>query len=128
MHPFNLTHHPAHNVAQVASPTQPLTPHLPRPDTPPKPIQVLDPTNETTPPLGKPAPRLASLAGKTVGFISNGKEGTAGFFAHLDRILREDFGVAEVVRRTKSNYSAPADPDIVDELRRWQAVVTGVGD
>ncbi len=92
------------------------------------PFQVLDPTNETTPPLGKTAPRLASLTGKTVGFISNGKEGTAGFFAHLDRILREDFGVAEVVRRTKSNYSAPADPDIVDELRRWQAVVTGIGD
>ncbi len=92
------------------------------------PLQVLDPTNETTPPLGKPAARLASLAGKTVGFISNGKEGTAGFFAHLDRILRQDFGVAEVIFRRKSNYSAPADLDIVDELRRWQAVVTGVGD
>ena len=91
-------------------------------------LQVLDPTNETAPPLGRPAPRLASLAGKTVGFISNGKEGTAGFFAHLDRMLREEFGVAAVIRRTKSNYSAPADTDIVDELRRWQAVVTGIGD
>jgi hypothetical protein len=91
-------------------------------------LQVLDPTNETTTPLGTPAPRLASLAGKTVGFISNGKEGTAGFFAHLDRILREDFGVADVIHRRKTNYSAPADPDIVDELRRWHAVVTGVGD
>jgi hypothetical protein len=92
------------------------------------PLQVLDPTNETTKLAGQPAPRLASLAGKTVGFIANGKEGTAGFFAHLDRVLREDFGVAEVIHRRKSNYSAPADPDIVDELRRWHAVVTGVGD
>jgi hypothetical protein len=91
-------------------------------------LQVLDPTNETVPALGQPASRLASLAGRTVGFISNGKEGTAGFFNHLDRILREEFGVAEVIRRVKSNYSAPADPDIVDELRRWQAVVTGIGD
>jgi len=91
-------------------------------------LQVLDPTNETPPPVGRPAPRLTSLAGKTVGVISNGKEGTAGFFAHLDRMLREEFGVAEVIRRVKSNYSAPADPDIVDELRRWQAVVTGIGD
>jgi hypothetical protein len=33
-----------------------------------------------------------------------------------------------VVRRRKSNYSAPADAHIVDELRRWQAVVTGIGD
>jgi hypothetical protein len=91
-------------------------------------LQVLDPTNETAPPVGKRAPRPASLAGKTVGFISNGKEGTTGFFAHLDRMLREDLGVAEVIRRVKSNYSAPADPDLVDELRRWQAVVTGIGD
>jgi len=91
-------------------------------------LQVLDPTNETVPPVGQPTPRLASLAGKTVGFISNGKEGTTGFFAHLDRMLRQELGVAEVIRRVKSNYSAPADPDIVDELRRWQAVVTGIGD
>ena len=91
-------------------------------------IQVLDPTNETLPPLGQLAPRLSTLAGKTVGFISNGKEGTQGFFAHLDRMLRDEFGVAEVVRRTKSNYSAPADPDIVDEIAHWHAVVTGIGD
>jgi hypothetical protein len=91
-------------------------------------LQVLDPTNETAPPVGKPARRPTSLAGKTVGFISNGKEGTTGFFAHLDRMLREQLGVAEVIRRVKSNYSAPADPDIVDELRRWHAVVTGIGD
>ena len=77
---------------------------------------------------GRVAPRVASLAGKTVGFISNGKEGTTGFFAHLERMLREELGVAEVIRRVKSNYSAPADPDIVDELRRWHAVVTGIGD
>ena len=91
-------------------------------------FQVLDPTNEVTPVVGQLAPRVASLAGKTVGFISNGKEGTTGFFAHLERMLREDLGVAAVIRRVKSNYSAPADPDIVDELRRWQAVVTGIGD
>ena len=30
--------------------------------------------------------------------------------------------------RTKSNYSAPADKHIVDEIAKWHAVVTGVGD
>jgi hypothetical protein len=80
------------------------------------------------PPLGQTAPRLTSLAGKTVGFISNGKEGTKGFFAHLDRMLRKEFGVADVIVRVKSNYSAPADRDIVDEIARWHAVVTGIGD
>jgi len=91
-------------------------------------LQVLDPTNETAPPLGKRAPRPTSLAGKTVGIISNGKEGTKGFFAHLDRMLRDEFGVANVVLRTKSNFSAPADAHIVDEIARWHAVVTGIGD
>jgi hypothetical protein len=80
-------------------------------------LQVLDPTNETAPPLGKPAPRLASLAGKSIGIISNGKDGTKGFFGHLDRMLREQFGVAAVVLRVKSNFSAPADPRIVDEIQ-----------
>jgi hypothetical protein len=91
-------------------------------------FQVLDPTNETAPPMGQPARRVVSLAGKTVGIISNGKEGAKRFFAHLDGMLRAEFGVAEVVLRTKSNFSAPADPDIVDEIARWHAVVTGIGD
>ena len=91
-------------------------------------FQVLDPTNETAAPLGQHAPRPGSLRGKTVGFISNGKEGTKGFFAHLDRMLRDEFGVAKVVSRTKSNYSAPADGHIVGEVANWDAIVTGIGD
>jgi len=91
-------------------------------------FQVLDPTNESPPPLGRIAPRPGSLRGKIVGFISNGKEGTKGFFAHLDRMLRDELGVANVVTRTKSNYSAPADGYIVGEIANWDAVITGIGD
>ena len=91
-------------------------------------FRVLDPTPEKSAPVGQLAPRLDTLAGKTVGFISNGKEGTKGFFAHLDRLLREEHGVAQVVMRTKSNYSAPADTHIVAEIRNWDAVISGIGD
>ena len=91
-------------------------------------IRVLDPTNEMKAAGIEPAPRLPSLAGKTVGFISNGKEGTKGYFTQLERMLRDDLGVADVIWRTKSNYSAPADAHIVDEARQWHAAVTGVGD
>ena len=91
-------------------------------------IRVLDPTNETKIAGIQPAPRPTSLEGKTVGFISNGKEGTKGYFAHVERLLREEFKVGDVVWRTKSNFSAPADKHIVDEISRWHAVVTGVGD
>jgi hypothetical protein len=91
-------------------------------------LRVYDPTHEKKATGIRPAPRLASLRGKTVGFISNGKEGTKGFFTHLDRMLRDDLGVAEVVWRQKTNYSAPADAHIVDEARQWHVAVTGIGD
>ena len=91
-------------------------------------IRVLNPTSEAVAESMEPAPRLTSLAGKTVGLISNGKEGTVGYFSHLDRMLRDEFGVAEVVVRVKSNYSAPADPAIVAEISQWDAVIAGIGD
>jgi hypothetical protein len=37
-------------------------------------------------------------------------------------------GAADVVWREKSNYSAPMDAHIVQELTNWHAVFTGVGD
>jgi hypothetical protein len=92
------------------------------------PLRVFDPTNEMKVAGVRPAPRLSSLRGKTVGFISNGKEGTKGYFTQLERMLRADLAVADVVWRTKSNYSAPADAHIVSEIKDWNAVVTGVGD
>ena len=91
-------------------------------------LRVLDPTNEMKGVGGQPAARPSSLQGKTVGFISNGKEGTKGYFGHLERMLRDELGVAHIIWRMKSNYSAPAEAAIVDEIKRWQAVVTGVGD
>ena len=91
-------------------------------------IRVLDPTHEMKPAGVQPALRLTSLQGKTVGFISNGKEGTKVYFTQLEAMLRTELGVADVVWRTKSNYSAPADASIVDAIKAWQAVVAGVGD
>ena len=36
--------------------------------------------------------------------------------------------VGEVVRVVKKNYSAPADTEIMNQVPKWDAVVTGVGD
>lgn len=92
------------------------------------PLRVLDPTNEMRAAGGRLAARPSSLKGKTIGFISNGKEGTKRYFTQLEGMLREEFGIAHVAWRTKSNYSAPADAHIIDEVPKWQAVITGVGD
>ena len=91
-------------------------------------IRVLNPTSKSMVVALEPAPRLQSLKGKTVGLISNGKEGTAGFFAHVDRLLRERYQVAEVILRTKSNYSAPAENEIIDDAKSWDLAITGLGD
>ena len=62
-------------------------------------LRVLDPTNEMKAAGTQPAARPSSLEGATVGFISNGKEGTKGYFVELERQFRDVFGVADVVWR-----------------------------
>ena len=91
-------------------------------------MEILDPTHEGESPNFAPAARLLSLEGATVGVISNGKRGTKPFFDALEQALVDRYGVATVVRRTKSNFSAPADADIMEEAKRWHALVAGVGD
>lgn len=91
-------------------------------------IEVLDPTHESEVSAFEMPARPTSLHGATVGFISNGKEGTKGFFSHLARILEGEYGVAATVWRTKRNYSAPAEAEIVAEAVDWDLVVSGLGD
>jgi hypothetical protein len=91
-------------------------------------LVILDPTHEGESPDFAPASRLLSLDGATIGIISNGKKGTKPFFDVLEQEFVEKYGVATVVRRTKSNYSAPADAEFMDEAKQWHALVAGVGD
>ena len=91
-------------------------------------LEILDPTHETTPLVSQRAARPSSLNGKRVAFISNGKEGTAGFFKHMDRLMREQLGVAHTQLLVKSNYSAPADDYIMEEVRGFDLAISGLGD
>ena len=91
-------------------------------------LTVLDPTFEHDTKGFTLAKRASDLRGATVGIISNGKANTRPFFDHLDRLLHDEWGVAEVVRRTKSNYSAPAEVELINEASTWAALFTGVGD
>ncbi len=91
-------------------------------------IEVLDPTYDESAPELRVAPRPDRLDGLTVGIVSNGKHGTVPFFDALAVELRDRYGVAEVVRVVKPNYSAPAGDEILDQARRWQALVAGIGD
>ena len=69
-------------------------------------FRVLDPTAGEAAASGQRAPRLSTLKGKTVGFISNGKVGTKGFFAHLETAV----GVVVEARSARMDLEvSPAD-------------------
>ena len=91
-------------------------------------IQVLNPTSEAILLRGTLALRLDSLAGMAVDVISSGKEGTKGFFGHIDHFLRTRYGVADVVMRQKSNFSAPAESELIQESAMKDVAVIGLGD
>lgn len=90
-------------------------------------IEVLDPSYGEDARTFQPAPRIETIAGATVGIISNGKQGTDLFFAALADELKAH-GAAHVDIVVKPNYSAPAGDDIIDRARQWQAMVAGIGD
>ena len=91
-------------------------------------INVLNPTFEEEPATFDLAPRIDTLSSKKVGFISNGKEGTLGFFSHLEYLLRARFQVADVIWETKDNYSAPAAASLIKRAQAWDLAITGLGD
>ena len=91
-------------------------------------FEVLDPTYGDETAEFALAERLPSLEGAVVGIVSNGKKGTVRFFDALAAELIETYGAADVVREVKTNYSAPANPEIVDRAKEWNALVSGIGD
>jgi hypothetical protein len=91
-------------------------------------IEFLDPTHESAAAPFALAPRLASLEGIRLAILSNGKKGTEPFFDAVQKEFIDRLGVAEVVRLTKANYSAPAEPGLLSDAARWHVLVTGVGD
>ena len=91
-------------------------------------IEVLDPTHEGDSREFKIASGLKDLKGSRIGIISNGKRGTYHFFNALEELLKSKYEVKEVIRVVKKNYSAPAEEEIMTEVKKWDAVIAGVGD
>jgi hypothetical protein len=91
-------------------------------------ITVLNPTYQPVTVTSTRPPRPPTLRGATVGILSNGKVGTRTYFDHLERLIREQWDVGRVIRRTKSNYSAPAETALIEEAAEWEVMFAGVGD
>jgi hypothetical protein len=67
--------------------------------------------------------------GKSVGFLDNTKANFDVLVRDLGALLRERYGVREIVHRKKANASTPAAPEIVADLaKRCDVVFAGSGD
>ena len=92
------------------------------------PITLIHPGNERIPQAAQPPARLASLSGKKVGLLDISKPGGAFFLDRLEKILREDHGVADVIRTRKPTFAKNAPPQVIEQLRGADAVVEGLAD
>ncbi len=91
-------------------------------------IVTLNPTfEERTAPLAT-APGLDTLAGATVGLLDNNKHNVGHFLQYVGERLQSEHGVAELVRRRKSNMSAPAPAEVLRDLLGCDAVISAIGD
>ena len=74
------------------------------------------------------APRLATLQGKTVGLLDISKPGGSVFLDRLERILKDRYAAARVVRVMKPTFAKPAPAKMLEELRTVDAVVEALAD
>jgi len=90
---------------------------------------VFDPTDGPVAKAFAPAVRLASLAGKVVGMLDNGKAKSDLLLREIQNLLRSETGVADVVMVRKPSAYRPAPDEQLDDLAwRADAVIAGIGD
>lgn len=94
------------------------------------PVTLINPLDESRIEAHRPAPRLDTLTGKTIGLLDISKPGGSVFLDRLERILCERYGAANVIREIKPTFAKRAPPDVIDRLRRGQvqAVIEALAD
>ena len=91
-------------------------------------IRVLDPTVETAPAQAGATARLTSLVGRTIALLDNGKINVRVLLDHMERILRAQYGVHDVIRLRKPDFSRPAPAPVLAAMQGCDAVISAVGD
>ena len=91
---------------------------------------LISPVDETVRARGNPAPRLDTLAGKTICLLDISKPGGNHFLDRLETLLRERLAVAQVIRASKPTFTKPAPPEVIDQLLSAgsQAVIEALAD
>ena len=91
-------------------------------------LGLVDPTDRQEEPERRPTTPLETLDGLTGGFLDNRKGNADVILEAIRQRLVDGYGVSESVVRAKWVFSAPAAPEIIDELAECDFVVTAVGD
>ncbi len=90
---------------------------------------LLDPTDRVERGEKKLAPRLDTLEGKTIGLLDISKAKGNFFLDRVEELLRERYGVREVLRRMKPSVARTAPEDLRQELReKCDALIEALSD
>ena len=94
------------------------------------PTILINPMDESVRVKGNPAPRLDTLAGKTIGLLDISKPGGNVFLDRLEHLLRDRLSVAQVVRVSKPTFTKPAPTEVIEQLLSAgsQAVIEALAD
>ena len=88
----------------------------------------VNPLDEAASAAREAAPRLDTLAGKTIGLLDISKPGGSVFLDRVEQILRHEHGVAAVVRVMKPTYTKPAPLEVLEGLRFVDGVIEALAD
>ncbi len=91
-------------------------------------LGLVDPTDRQEEPERRRANPLETLEGLTGGFLDNRKGNADVILEAIRRRLSDGYGIDETVTLSKWVFSAPAAPDIIDQLAECDFVVTAIGD
>ncbi len=90
------------------------------------PITLVSPMNDVEVAGRTAAPRLMTVAGKTIALLDISKPGGSYFLDRLETILHRSG--AKVVREQKPTYTKPAPASLLEKLRGADAVIEALAD
>ena len=91
-------------------------------------LGFIDPTSSGVLPKIAMAPRSIDLAGKVVGLLCNTKEQSEVILQTVGNALRERYGVARVIMRSKETFTRPATDNLINDMaKEVQVAVAALG-
>ena len=92
------------------------------------PITLVNPMNESVVKMAAPPQRLKSFVGRKIGLLDISKPGGSIFLDRLEKILRDQHQVAEILRVKKPTFTKNAPDPVIEQLRGMDAVVEALAD